>query len=86
MDLPESPELLGTLNEINLGLPFAKLLHTPANEVVMITDLPAASLSADELMWVLSWTHEAADYFDTQLEKRFGGKKWFDDEGPAVNV
>ncbi len=85
-DLPESPELLGTLNEINLRLNFAKLLRTPANEVVMITELPAQSLSADQLMWALRWMNDYADHLDTQLAKRFGGKKWFEDEGPTVNV
>lgn len=85
-DVPKSPELLETLNEINLGIMFAKFVHTPAQEIVLASDVPAMGISPQQVAWATSFMSHVADYYHTQISKRFGGAQWSEDTRPSVDV
>ena len=85
-EVPKSPELLESLNEINLGLLFCRVVWAPSEEIVMGMDLPAITLNDEQVLWATDFALGAADYFDTLISKRYGGRKWFEDEAPSINV
>lgn len=85
-DVKTTPELLETLNTINLGLNFGKLMHTPADEVFVGADLPGVGVTTDQILWAMNFITGVADYFDTELSKLFGATKWFEGHAEAVDV
>jgi len=85
-DLERTPGLLEGLNEINLKLRFARVVLTPANEVVLGVELPAWTVIEQELLFMLNLVLRAADEFDGKIRQRFGGRKMFTEEGETVDV
>jgi len=85
-DPERSAALFEGLNEINRQLRFAKLILTPANEVVLAADLLAWSLTEREVLYMLDLALRAADEFDTKIRARFGGHTAFQEEGEVVDV
>jgi hypothetical protein len=75
-----SPDLLASLNEINLQLVLGRVFLNESH-VVLEAELLADTLSPQELNWALDLAKSAADYFDTKLVARFGGSTFFDEEG-----
>lgn len=72
-DIPESPDLLAVLNEVNATTNFIRLFWR--NDVVYAADeLLAATLDLDELMVGVSLVADLSDHYDDVLIERFGGK------------
>ena len=80
-----TPELLGDLNEANQRIAFCRLLHVQ-DTVVVDGYIPAASLTAHELSFLLDEALGASDHFDTLLARRHGGSTLGSDRGEVVDV
>jgi hypothetical protein len=78
-NVKKSVRLLGTLNTINSEIEFARVFWIQ-NAVVLVTELSAASLDAEQLRASCELIARRADELDTQLKKKFGGKTAFADE------
>lgn len=56
-------------------------------QIVLSADLPVVgTLSSDELMLVIEIVANAADHFDSLLQKRFGGTTMIEDDGDEFDV
>jgi hypothetical protein len=78
-NVKKSARLLDALNAINAGIDFTRVFWVQ-NAVVLITELVAASLDAEQLRASCELVARRADELDTQLKKKFGGKTAFADE------
>jgi len=78
-NVKKSVRLLGALNTINSEIDFARVFWLE-NAVVLVTELSAASLDAEQLRASCDLIARRADELDTQLKKKFGGKTAFADE------
>ncbi len=78
-NIKKSARLLDALNAINASIDFARVFWLQ-NAVVLVTELLAASLDAEQLRTACDLIARRADDLDTQLKKKFGGKTAFPDE------
>jgi hypothetical protein len=85
-DMPVTPKLYETLNQVNLEFGLGKVVLTPSGEIVLSTLLLAETLTHAELATGLQAVSAAADFFDTKLKERLGGETWFEDEGESFDV
>ena len=76
----ESPELLRAVNQINLHTLYGRAIWT-GNQVVMAIDVPAAGITADAVSFACYAIGSAADHFDEELHKNFGGESMFRGDG-----
>jgi hypothetical protein len=76
-----TPELLEELNDVNATI-VAVRLYALAGRVVAATEIRADTLDAAELEFACNSIGHLADWIDTTLAVRFGGRKRFDD-GPG---
>jgi len=74
-----SPELLDSLNEINLQITLGRVVLTE-DRVALEAEILADTLSPVELRWAFDYVRSAADYFDSKLAARFGGTTMFSEE------
>lgn len=83
------PEVYEAVNAINLQVPVAKaFVEAEGDQIVLAADIFIfEQLSSDQLMATIQLVGDRADYYDTMLQKRFGGDKTFDDdENEEFNV
>lgn len=74
--VPESPDLLSALNEINATTNFIRLFWR--DETVFAADeLLAQTLDLDELVTAVDLVADLADHYDDDLVERFGGEVGF---------
>lgn len=78
-NVKKSTRLLDALNAINAEIDFARVFWLQ-NAVVLVTELLAASLDAEQLRASCDLVARRADDLDTPLKKKFGGKTAFADE------
>lgn len=83
--MTKSPDLLDSINEINLQLTLGRVIFAE-DRVVLEAELLADTLSPQELQWALDYVTSAADYFDDKLVSRFGGVTMFPEEEQGVEV
>lgn len=82
-----SPAVYQAVNELNLQVPMAKAMVSGDGTVIVLSaHLLTETLSPTELMFALDMVSGAADYFDTLLQKRFGGSTLMDDDDDAIEV
>ena len=79
-DVPSSPELLATLNELNAKIAFAKAFWIE-DDVLVATELLANGLDTENIRNAVTAIGTASDHFDDQLKAQFGGTTSFPDEG-----
>jgi Putative bacterial sensory transduction regulator len=75
----KSARLLDALNTINGEIDFARVFWLE-NAVVLVTELLASTLEAEQVRTACQLVSRLADGLDTQLKKKFGGKTAFADE------
>lgn len=75
------PEVYEAVNSINLQVPLAKaVVETDSNQIILAVDLIIFDeLSSDQLMAAIELIADRADYYDSRLQKRFGGTTMLDD-------
>jgi len=78
-NVKKSARLLDALNAINGDLDFARVFWLE-NAVVLVTELLASTLDAEQLRAACQLVSRLADELDTRLKKKFGGKTAFPDE------
>ena len=74
----KSARLLDALNTINGDVDFARVFWLE-NAVVLVTELLASTLEAEQLRTACQLVSRLADELDTRLRKKFGGKMAFPD-------
>lgn len=87
-DFTLTADVYAAVNSINSQVAMAKaVVIEEEKQIVLSADLPVVgTLSSDELMLVIEIMAEAADHFDSLLQKRFGGTTMFEDDGDEFNV
>jgi hypothetical protein len=78
-DLDSSPELFAKLNEVNANLTFVRAFWVD-RQVILVMELLAENLDQDQVAHAVSLMSLAANYWDSELEKAFGGKTYFAEE------
>lgn len=87
-DFRMTPEVYEAVNSINRQVPMAKVtVSEDEDQIVMMVALPVMnSLTAADLMAAVDIVAEAADHFDTLLQKRFGGTLAGSDDDDSFDV
>jgi Putative bacterial sensory transduction regulator len=81
-EVDSSPELLGKLNDVNANLTFVRAFWTD-RQVVLAMELLAESLDRDQVAHAVSLVSLAGNFWDSELNKAFGGRTYFTDEPSA---
>jgi len=82
-----SPDVFEAVNAINMQMPMAKAtVFADSKEIVLSAHVLIDTLSTKELMFTLDMVSNAADHFDTLLQKRFGGTTLLQDSDGAIQV
>ncbi len=82
-----SPDVFEAVNAINMQVPMAKAtVFADSKQIVLSAHVLIDTLSAKELMFTLDMVSNAADHFDTMLQKRFGGTTLLEDSDGAIEV
>ncbi|WP_396908637.1 T3SS (YopN, CesT) and YbjN peptide-binding chaperone 1 [Mycolicibacterium sp.] len=83
-----SPEVYEAVNSINMQVAMAKaIVDADEKQIILTAALPViGTLSSDELILAIELVAEAADHFDSLLQKRFGGTTMLDDDADEFNV
>jgi hypothetical protein len=76
-DVPESPELLAELNEINSRIRFARIFHV-RKEVLVETDLVGESVDPLGFRTACEAVGDVADKVGATLVKKYGGRRAVD--------
>ncbi len=82
-ELDKSPELFEALNEINRTTYYAKVFWLDDHRVVAASEIVADTADKGEIGNACNAIAWVADHYDTELQKKFGGKMSFTDEAPA---
>lgn len=87
-DFRMSPDVYEAINSINRQVPMAKVtVSEDEDQIVMTVALPIMnSPSSEDLMTAIQLVAEAADHFDTLLQKRFGGVTAGSDDDDSFDV
>jgi hypothetical protein len=78
-EIDNSPELLTKLNEVNANLTFVRAFWTD-RQVILAMELLAESLDRDQVAHAVSLVSLAGNFWDSELNKTFGGRTYFADE------
>ncbi len=78
-NVKKSARLMDALNTLNAEIDLARTFWLE-NAVVLVTELLAASLDAEQLRASCELVAHRADELGTQLKKKFGGKTAFPEE------
>lgn len=82
-----TPAVYEAVNTINTQIPLGKAMIVNGGEtIVLAADVAAQTLSPEELLFALDMVSQAADHYDTRLQKRFGGATAFEDDEDTVDV
>jgi hypothetical protein len=83
-----SPEVYEAANSINAQVPLAKaIVDADSKQIVLTAELPLIDrLSSDDLVLCIELVSDAADRFDTLLQKRFGGNMMLEDDDDEIEV
>lgn len=81
-EIDNSPELLTKLNEVNSNLTFVRAFWTD-RQVILAMELLAESLDRDQVAHAVSLVSLAGNFWDSELNKTFGGTTYFA-EAPAA--
>jgi hypothetical protein len=80
-DFRMSPEVYEAVNVINTSVPMAKAMVTSEGRAITLNaEILVDTLSASGVMFALDMVGNAADHFDTMLQKRFGGQTLLKDD------
>lgn len=79
--LPESPELIGRLNDMNAQIAFGRLFHRDET-VVAEMELICRPFVPEHVAIATNIMSRLADEVDDMLQDEFGGKTFFGDEVP----
>jgi hypothetical protein len=77
--IEKTPGLMERLNEVNVGLTFARAFWVD-EQVILTIELRAESLDADQVAQAVSVVSLAANYWDGAIKQEFGGETSFPDE------
>ncbi|MGY1777764.1 T3SS (YopN, CesT) and YbjN peptide-binding chaperone 1 [Geodermatophilus sp. SYSU D00804] len=76
-----SPEVYEAVNTINSSVAMAKAMVTGDGRTILLSaELLVDTLSPSEFMFAVDMVSNAADHFDTLLQKRFGGHTLLKDD------
>jgi hypothetical protein len=78
-EIDNSPELLTKLNEVNGNLTFVRAFWTE-RQVILAMELLAETLDSDQVAHAVSLVSLAGNFWDSELNKAFGGKTYFAEE------
>jgi hypothetical protein len=78
-EIDSSSELLTKLNEVNSNLTFVRAFWTD-RQVVLAMELLAESLDRDQVAHAVSLVSLAGNFWDSELNRAFGGKTYFAEE------
>ena len=82
-----SSEVYEAVNSINRQVAIAKAVVTEdKRQILLLAELMLIDLSPDELLFAIEEVGEAADHFDTILQKRFGGETMQDDDDDEIDA
>jgi len=81
-EIESSPELLAKLNEVNSNLMFVRAFWTDG-QVILAMELLAETLDRDQVAHAVSLVSLAGDFWDSELNRTFGGSTYFAEEPPA---
>jgi hypothetical protein len=84
-EIESSPELLAKLNEVNANLMFVRAFWTD-RQVILALELLAETLDRDQVAHAVSLVSLAGNFWDSELNKAFGGSTYFAEEPPADGV
>lgn len=79
-EVPQSEELLIALNSINTKLKYCKAVLVD-NRVFLDSTFPTTGITPAQVWASLSEAMDNADYYDTIIAEKFGGRTWFSDPG-----
>lgn len=82
-EVDSSPELLSRLNDVNGNLTFVRAFWTD-RQVILAMELLAESLDRDQVAHAVSLVSLAGDFWDSELNKTFGGSTYFAEEPPTA--
>ncbi len=80
-EIESSPELLAKLNEVNANLIFVRAFWTD-RQVILAMELLAETLDRDQVAHAVSLVSLAGNFWDSELNKVFGGSTYFAEEPP----
>jgi type III secretion system-like peptide-binding chaperone len=83
-DLDGSPDLFTKLNEVNANLTFVRAFWLD-RQVILVMELLAENLDKDQVAHAVSLMSLAANFWDSELEKTFGGTTYFAEEPPPAD-
>jgi hypothetical protein len=78
-EVDSSPELLSKLNDVNANLSFVRAFWTD-RQVILAMELLAESLDRDQVAHAVSLVSLAGNFWDSELNRAFGGRTYFTDE------
>jgi hypothetical protein len=78
-EVDSSPELLSKLNDVNANLSFVRAFWTD-RQVILAMEMLAESLDRDQVAHAVSLVSLAGNFWDSELNRAFGGKTYFTDE------
>ena len=81
-EIQSSPELLAKLNEVNANLMFVRAFWTD-QQVILALELLAETLDRDQVAHAVRLVSLAGNFWDSELNRGFGGSTYFAEEPPA---
>jgi type III secretion system-like peptide-binding chaperone len=82
-DVPPSRELLEKLNEMNAAFSFARVFEVDGS-VIIAMELFAEELTAAQIEYACGLITFAADHWDDELRRTFGGQTFFEGDGTVA--
>ena len=79
-DVTQSRELLEKLNEMNAAFSFARVFEVEGT-VIIAMELFAEELTAAQIEYACGLITFAADHWDDELQRSFGGETFFEGDG-----
>ena len=82
-EVDASPELLSKLNDVNAHLAFVRAFWSD-RQVILVMELLAESLDRDQVAHAVSLVSLAGNFWDSELNRAFGGRTYFGEEPPII--
>ncbi len=82
-EVEDNPDIYKELNSINCNIVSARVFYLVDDKIIVCAmEVPAETVDKEELAHACWAVGTLAEWADTDLQKKFGGKMAFDDEKP----
>jgi hypothetical protein len=85
LDVQCTPQLLESLNEINAQMKYGRTIYSEGR-VSLRLRMPAEVVTDSQIYALVDDATAAADYFDSALVRKFGGRTWLGEPGDYVDA